>query len=139
MYKIFSMVVQPIPRWKRISDFIWSFNTVGPFKTKDEALHFFIVLFDQNELKAKEHNEKVRNGSMETVYMSVPVPTQHHQYTNLHYSIATKHIVIFSDWGAVAMYRKIEGVYDDIAQYKNNPLALPLIEKKSFCERSIWD
>lgn len=133
------MSVQPIPRWQRISDFIKSFDKVGPFTTKEEVLNSFIALFDENELKSKEHNQRVKNGSMETVYMSVPVPAQHHQYTNLHYSIATKHIVIFSDWGAVAMYRKIEGVYADISQYKNNPLCLPLIDKKSNCGRSVWD
>jgi len=132
------ITTEPIYRRTRIAQAIENFKPKGPFSTKDEVLECFIALFDEVELSVKEHNSKVTSGSMETVYMSVPSPVQHMRYKGLYYSIATKHVMFFTAWGAFALYRSIEHE-NGLEVYHNNELCLPLYEKVGACGRGVWD
>ncbi len=132
-----------ITRSERVLQLIDTFFKLRLFTNLNDAREALIVTFDGIELQANEHNASIRiehdsDLAMETVFMSVPSPKQHHVYPHLYFAIATRHIIIFSDWGAVALYRKILSVYDEIAIYKNYDQSLLLLSKPGACRRDIW-
>lgn len=132
-------MTEPIPRSERVAQAVAIFENHGPFTTFKDVCETFIKVFDEIELSVIAHNTKYGVGSQESIVMSVPAPQAHTQYPGLYFSVATRHIMIFSDWGAMALYHKIPGVYDEILLYKTEELTTRLFHKLSACGRGVWD
>lgn len=128
-----------ILRRERVQQLIRSMEKQPEFDSFTEAYETLVGVFDRIEMSAAENNRQVNDGSQEMIHMVVSVPLEHPTLQGIRYSLMTKHFLVFSERGAIALYRKIPGEsYTDITKYRDNPLSPPLLHKSGACGKNVW-
>ncbi len=131
--------LQPIVRERRLDLILDSFKRIGPFTSFEEAFENFNGIFYRHEKSAHQHNSKIAVQTKETLPMTFPKPIPHSQFTGIWYSIMIGHAMLFTEWGAFALYIKKKNVYSDIKEYKNAAQKSIVLELAGADGRKVWD
>jgi hypothetical protein len=132
-----SQNLQPILRERRLEQILDSFQRVGPFTTFQEALETFNGIFYRHERSTQQHNSKIAVQTKETLPMTFPIP--HPKLTGIWYSIMIGHVMLFTEWGAFALYIKQKNTYTEIDEYKKVTGKSVVLELAGASGRKVWE
>lgn len=131
--------LQPILRERRLDQILDSFKRLAPFSSFEEAFENFNGIFYRHERSTQEHNSKIAIQTKETLPMTFPKPIPHSQFAGVWYSIMIGHVMLFTEWGAFALYVRGKNVYSEIEEYKNANEKSIVVELAGADGRRVWD